>query len=469
MKNKFTYLIAAAFLAGSCASLAAKTPTHHHHMRTHHVAAAEQITMSEYGQMEKLLAATRYAHGLAVVASPFMGERDIYDIDSLIVNLPSLHTDLHLLKQRQKLEDYAKRHCEKMIWDRPLIDLSGSLEAQAFYNTHDFSSWKHHSLMDIDLTRAELDAVAEVGHWITGALLFDYENKRIEDFGPRVANSRIKLDRGFITVGNLNRSPFYFTIGQVFAPFGSYSTVRVSDPLPKLLGRTKARAAVLSYYNTYGINSIRAAIYGFRGDSYVHNKRTIDQGGFDVDYMTKLAGGSDLKVGGGFIVNIADSQFLQDMLFGDDEEHLAHRVPAINLHGALDIDRVRLTAEYVGAIRHFAKYDVEFDCKNRGAKPQAISLEASYKFDAVDQFWNVGIGYDRSWETREFKMPKDSYFAVLNTSIWKYTIESLEFRHNDRFRRFCCENNYVVGQHEEEEHPFTKSQNIITLQIGVYF
>ena len=68
-----------------------------------------------------------------------------------------------------------------------------------------------------------------------------YEN--IPGTSPRrISNSRVFLDRGFIIIGNFNRSPIYGSLGQMYVPFGRYGSNMISLPLTYFIGKTKARA-----------------------------------------------------------------------------------------------------------------------------------------------------------------------------------------------------------------------------------
>jgi hypothetical protein len=48
---------------------------------------------------------------------------------------------------------------------------------------------------------------------------------------PRIANLRIYLDQGFMTIGNLDKSDWYLSAGQVYIPFGSFNGYMVNSPL----------------------------------------------------------------------------------------------------------------------------------------------------------------------------------------------------------------------------------------------
>ena len=51
--------------------------------------------------------------------------------------------------------------------------------------------------------------------------------------GNPINNSRLFLQRAFFTIGNLDTSPIYFSMGQMFVPFGDYTTYQLSNPVTK--------------------------------------------------------------------------------------------------------------------------------------------------------------------------------------------------------------------------------------------
>jgi hypothetical protein len=435
----------------------------------------QNVTIYSHEEMQKLLTMVRYGHGLVVVASPFLGERgNVFATKDLIVNLPSVNTDLQLLEQRRKLDNYAKEHGELPI-DRPLVDISGSIEAQGLY-IDGYS--RQGSQLDIDLTRAELDTVAEAGSWATGDIILNFEknlpfSKASSTPAVRVSNSRFKVDRAFLTIGNLNKTPFYLTLGQVYVPFGRYSSVMVTNPITKTLGRTKERIAQIGFSKS----GFFGALYGFQGDSYVDNKHTIDQWGVNLGYKTGPIYGLKTSVGAGYIANLADTQSLQSSVFAiksgfpskPDSEKIKHRVPGLDFNLTLDLDPFRIITEYISAARSFDPSDISFN--GEGAKPSAIDIEGVYTFSINDKKYTAGIGYDQSWDSLAVGLPEQSYFAVLSTSIWTSTIASLEYRHNvnynfSDFASFSSGPNF----HKVTIPPQnSRNQNVITLQFGLYF
>jgi len=435
-------------------------------------------------RIDKILSTVRYAHGLAVVTSPFVGKT--YSPFDLITNISSTNTDVLFLKQRKALEDYAHQHGE-IVPSRPVLDLSGAIEAKATSATivsPTFSASSNNTTAnDINLNRVEFDAIAEAGPWATGAIMINYEDKFPQGSSSnspnyRMSNSRVKVDRAFLTIGNLNRSPIYGTAGQFIVPFGTYSSYLLVDSLPKYLGRIKERAAEIGFSCR---NGLYGAVYGFKGDSFVGNKATINNWGANFgyslhpsDYLNVLRNfnlATDFGVG--YVANMADAKFLQENYFGTvpagspagtNFEKLQNRVPAVDAHLSLDLKPFHLFSEFVTAVRSFNVIDMSYN--GRGATPRAFEIEGSYNFPIFKQNYAFTVGYNRSWQSLGVNLPKDRYAAVLSTSFWAYTVETLEYYHDV---------NYGSGETGGTQAGVIttngrgRTANAVTLQVGVYF
>ena len=160
---------------------------------------------------------------------------------------------------------------------------------------------------------------------------------------------------GFVNVGNLDKSPFYFTAGQLFVPFGRYSSAMISSPLPLRLARTKSRPFILGYKSQNAFGPY-AAVYGFKSDTKLGHAGI---GGVNLGYTIKkgyLSG----DMGVGYISSLTDSTGMQDTgstpftTFGGfasatNGSELIHQVPGVDVHGNISFDRYSLTAEWVGS------------------------------------------------------------------------------------------------------------------------
>lgn len=420
-----------------------------------------------------------YAHGPAVVTSPAFGVRRAADGHSdLMVKLPSMNEDLVLLETRQKMDNYAT---EKgiPIPIRPIIALSGGVEGVVNVITNDKYSTTTKS--DINLSMAELDVIAEAGPWATAAMIINYDDRSdaaSADSITRWSSSRIHLDRGWLTIGQLNRSPVYFSIGQVFAPFGSYNSNMVTTSSTQILGRVKDRMVILGY-NQFGIY---AQAYGYAGETKPTSSEIIKHGGFNLGYRYDCEN-FGMEIGAGVIGNLAESQGMQLNIFGrpasfkvndvtvTSDERMTSRVYGLNGHAkATFYDTVTLLAEYVGAAKAFDTTDLMFN--GYGAKPMALNAEGSVNFDTFGRPSSIFAGYGLTEQALALLVPKQSFFAGYSISPIKYVLAAIEYRYDVNYSQNDTSNSVNPNFKRSISVPASNASrhnNIVTAKIGVYF
>ena len=386
-----------------------------------------------------------HAHKIIFTTSPYIGLNSAYDASDLTANFSTMNEDLFLLRQRKQMEQTM--HAEgKLFSDRSVIEIGGGLEGQLLSV---FRS-KAHSSTDLDLTRADINILAQISEWAIGVMTIAYDNSALlpTPGGIAIANSRFFLPRGFLTLGNLTQSPLYASFGQMYVPFGRYASNLLSPPLTLKLGRTTGRALLFGFDHR-GING---SIYAFRGNAHPVNTGGNQWGvniGYHYEYCDYKA-----KLGAGYIANIADSNGMRSSWLAftggfATVDSLAQRIPGMDFHGEFSKGPYDLFAEYIGATATFAPNDLSFN--GQGAKPQAMHLELAYHPKTVKPS-TLGAGYDQSWQI--FNIPQKSLFALYTTSLWKNTIETVEYRRDI--------SNKLSGSGRE-------NSNTVVAQVGFYF
>ena len=408
-----------------------------------------------------------------VLTSPLLGLRSAYDAHDLVVNLPSMNEDLRLLRYRRQ---FVNTNRGAVLYEnKPIIEMSGRVEGIAS-STRGYTGV---NTSDINVANAELDTWVEAGRWAMGFMSIGFDNSFLDPavfgFGRRLNNSKLFLKRGFVTIGDLTHSPFYFSIGQMFVDFGRYSTMMVSAPMTLVLGRTNARAVNIGYAQ----HGLYVSAYAFRGDTGTGGLARVEQGGANAGYQFEFAG-LHANMGVGYIANITDAEGFQGtgnasgtfQGFGQSAatELVLHRVPALNAHGEFDYGPYSLKTAYVGVLQSFHSADLTFN--GLGARPRAMHLEGQYHFDLIGKPMGVGFAYDHSWEALALNIPLNSYTFIYSASLWKNTIASVEFRHDINYgpadiaggrcsttglAPFCTTT--VPG----------RKRNTILAQLGVYF
>jgi hypothetical protein len=409
-----------------------------------------------------------YIAGTPVVTSPYLGSRPAFDGSDYIVNISSINRDIRLMQQRRRLY----RAYESIGYpapQMPILALSGKVQPVATLGDPFVNN-----AGDVNLGSGELDLAAVLNNSVEAYLSFAYDESPPDIGGQRLSNSSVELNMGFVNIGNLDKTPFYFTGGQLFVPYGRYASAMVSAPLTMILSRTKARPFILGYKSKEDSGPY-AALYGFRSDTLIGNSAA---GGLNIGYNFDTAWFTG-EFGGSYISSMNDAggmQFTGSVpltTFGgfssiNNGSEFVKKIPAAGVHANLNIDRYNFTAEWVGATMPFRPQDLSFN--GVAAQPQAIQLEAGVTFIAFSKPSSLAFGYQWSKEALALNLPEQRFAGVFNISIWKDTVESLEYRHDI---------NYAVGTYANgASAPGYINQNTLglggasdtlLLQIGVFF
>jgi hypothetical protein len=410
-----------------------------------------------------------YIAGTPVVASPYLGSRPAFDGSDYIVNISSINRDIRLMQQRRSLY----RAYEKIGYpppNSPIIALSGKAEPLGTIGRPYFGDVRG----DWNLGSNELDAAAILNDKVEAYMGIAYDAAPPALGGQRVSNSAFGLNMGFVNIGDLDESPFYLTAGQLFAPFGRYSSSMVSAPLPMRLTRTKARPIILGY-KSQTESGFFGALYGFRSDTTLGNSAV---GGVNLGYILDVYDATS-EIGASFISSIDDAGGMQvtgsapGTTFGGfasptNGSENVHKVPGAGVHASISYDRYNLTTEWVTSLGRYHVDDLSFN--GVGAQPQAAQIEGGITFMAFNRPSSVALGYQWSKDTLALNMPEHRISGVFNISIWKDTVESLEYRHDIDFGK----NQYANGI---SAPGYTKAHTVgsggsadtLIAQIGVYF
>lgn len=403
-----------------------------------------------------------------VSTGPYVGVPYQFSGGDLVVNSPSVNTDLQLLSIRKSIHEQLMAMNDQLFKEptHSHLLLSGTAEVQGNYTNAGGSP----STTNIDLTNVALDAFfMGPSDWTLGFIEFDYNNgtPASDVFNATnqytVANSRLMVNKAFITIGNFSKSPFYGTFGQMYVPFGTYQSILISDTLPKVLGRTKARAIELGFMQQ-GQNAFYGSAYIFRGDSYTASVDKVNNGGLNLGY--KFSGPVNGTAGVGVIGNLADGLGFQTANNFQNFEAINHRVPGYDVNATVGLGKKwDFIAEYITAATNFNPNDMGYN--GHGAKPSAIDTELSYAFPILDNKPSaIGIGYAASSEAMAMGLPLNRYSLVMNTSLWRNTLQAIEFRHD---REYPASSTGVNAGAAAATPATGKCDNAITASFDYYF
>lgn len=405
----------------------------------------------------------------SVVTSPIIDiNLKTYQAGDVLVNVSSMNEDLLLLKQIQEAETRLDKAGISLADRRPVLEISGKVESQILAGSG-FSG----SNSDINLSGTELDFHAIASRWASAFVTINYDSSPPET-GNRESNSRLYLQRGFLTLGNLNELPVYVTLGQMYVPFGAYNSYMITTPLTTSLARIQTRAGVLGFSR----NNFFAQAYAFRGDAYTgDNALVLDNFGGNVGFSGSTKVISNYTIGASYVSDIANSQGMQDNgLDGDAKgpfsgfsingsQALQKQVPAADVNGTVAFGPLTLIGEYISSISRFNSKDLNFN--GEGAKPSAMHTEINYQKEIYSKIVTFGAAYGQTWEALALNLPKQSYSIFASTSLLKNTILGIELRHDVNY-----DSTNTGGGNGAKTKDITvsgKTRNLITGQIGVYF
>ncbi|MCH9770787.1 MAG: LbtU family siderophore porin, partial [Gammaproteobacteria bacterium] len=347
-------------------------------------------------------------HDSRIIFGPYFYKDRLDTGSELIVNSPKIREAAFLLKRYAKL----LAECNKMgvpMPKYPRLSISGNLEGTWSFT----KGYNNDEKKALNLTTAEVITYLQATPWLSAFTAYDYDTSMHNKV-------RINMYRAYAILGDLNKFPVYTSIGQMYAPFGQYSSLMATDSFTKTLGRINALAWVLGY-QSLGDNALHVEGFIYQGKAHK------DSIGADLGYDFKVDQVSG-KLGISGVSNMADSNGLQNAVFTSGALQSKYSVPAMDSYGQLKYKSWLLLTEYVQALKRFAKTDLAFH--NHGAKPGAWHLELGYLFKTLHRPSSVSMSYGRTNQALSIGLPKQAVTMVYNISIIKNSNLALEYQHS---------------------------------------
>lgn len=362
------------------------------------------------------------------------------DIDQQVQELTkqnSILTDrINQLEQRMMVEPAAAEPshagAESVLGHiEDTIHIHGLLEFGAAYHSTDMNhgSFEHDS--DLSMTTVEVGIGAEVNDWVSAEILLMYEDASgaIDTYDHLRGETNFDVEEAIITIANEDVTPAFLKAGKMYVPFGALLTHFPDDrgidsPLTLLLGETLEKALVIgAEYEGFTVSA-----YAFNGDveeAGGGGDNVIETYGFDARYAFNCEYNDwDLLVGGSYISNIADSDWIEEVLHhhGADIVDYAGGAAAY-LH--FGIQGFFVDAEYMAATDH-----VDTMTGVDHGKPTVWNVEAGYNYN----WWRnleITLKYAGSDDCGFLRLPRDRYGINFNQEIFDNTVVSVGYLYDE--------------------------------------
>lgn len=257
---------------------------------------------------------------------------------------------------------------------------------------------------DVVLATAEVGMSALINDEVKGELTFLYEDERVD------------VDTAVIHIEKTGSDMFY-TLGQMYVPFGRFESNMVSDPFTLTLAETRENTIQLGYHT----GSFTTSLYVFNGTNKENlgEANKVDNFGFQLAYE-KL----DYSFGLSYLNDIGDSDGLQDTInatlgSNDTREHVA----GVAMNVGFALNDVNVLAEYVTATDAFEAGELDVVA----VKPSAGHFEMAYAFGLDGYSSTFALAYEVSDEARTLDIAKSREMAVLSVNLLKQGTIAFEY------------------------------------------
>jgi len=313
------------------------------------------------------------------------------------------------------------------------IHFSGLIEVGAAWQDVEYEDGSSEDASDLCLTTFELEAEAEVNHWVSAAALMLYEDAT--SFHGGNDESSLDIEEATVTIGNTEEYPAYVTAGKMVVPFGALLTHFPDDPLMDVpvtlvMGETIEKAVLVGVECPLGFS---ASGYVFNGDVDEEGQENqIESYGFDVQYATEDLNGVELLIGASYISNLAESDGLEEHLEEAFEHHgvegIEEYVAGFDAYFHAGFDAFFVDAEYMTALDEFEHH--ELAANGEGAEPSVWNVEAGYNLNWGKNL-EIVLKLAGSDEAGALEIPEDRFGLCLNQEIWEGVVGSLAYLHDE--------------------------------------
>ncbi len=286
--------------------------------------------------------------------------------------------------------------------------LSGTVEVEAMAGD-DFDGT---SVGDISLATVEVGIDTPVNSWVTGHLLFKFEEGEEDD--------HVIVDEGTIHIGNPATFPFDLTVGRFYMPFGTFATQMIQDPLTLELGEINATGLKMGFAKA----GISGALYGYRGMSETGSSDTIRGWGAHLGY-TFAQDGFATHIDLGWVNNLADASTISNLVSAGGHDTIDHYVSGFTGSCQITLGPVSLVGEYVTALDNFSADTMDFD--GQGARPWAWNVEVAASTQLAGREMMFAAGYQGTREALALGLSRNRFICAAGIEIFTATTFTLEY------------------------------------------
>lgn len=289
------------------------------------------------------------------------------------------------------------------------------------------------SSSDLNINNANVRFELHPGNWVNGVV----ELTGGSGFAASAAtlNQRaIAIDEAFATIGDLTQSPFFFSAGRQYIPFGYYD-----DPHDLIISTTQLFSqsnqvmASLGYAQECGF---RGQIYTFRGlNQTVSATRThsyINNGGIDLGWdWGDGSGNTGINAGIGWLLNISDTPVVNTIQVLTNAGY-NQRNGGIAAHLAGYVDQFDGKITYFTATQRYASAAVNpLPAALANARPAAWTVDLGYGFMAMGHENRFGVGYQQTSGAGAMGVPQRRWLADWKVNVFKSTDVEVQYT-NDK-------------------------------------
>jgi hypothetical protein len=298
------------------------------------------------------------------------------------------------------------------------VSISGLVQVETRFH----EDYEGNETSDFVVDEFALGIEAQANKYVKAQMGFLYEEDATD----------LEIDEAFITLGNETELPFYFSVGQLYVPFGHFESHMISDPLTLEIGEAREKAAQLGF-ETHGLYG---SVYIFNGMTQDSAEDKIDHYGANLGFANETETLS-YDLGVGYISDMGDSDgisgALEGVAPGGELSELADYdyVDGLAAHLLFNIGPVSLIGEYLTALDDFNADHVAF--KGEGAEPKAWNVELGYTFNIVGKETTFALGYQGTDEAVAIELPETRILAGLSMGVYKNTTVSVEYAHDEDY------------------------------------